>query len=69
MMDSMTTTTIAMLLEFAQDGADVVYCDEDIVSKINEELRGIDMGGMPPSSTLGNPWENAVSDKNKSDDR
>ena len=55
MMDSMTTTTVAMLLEFAQDGADVVYCDEDIVSKINEELRGIDMGGMPPSSTLGNP--------------
>lgn len=49
----MTSTTVAMMLEFAQGGVDVVECDEDIVSKINEvSYKEVDMGGMHPSSTL-----------------
>ena len=50
MMDSMTTTTAAMMLEFAQDGADVVECDEDIVNKINEVSYKVDIGAALESS-------------------
>ena len=54
----MATTNVALMLEFAQDIVDVVHRTEDIVSKIEGDLLGIDVGQHASrwrtSSTLGN---------------
>ena len=53
----MATTTAAMMLEFAQDIVDVVHRTEDIVSKIEGDLLGIDVGSMHPNGKQVQLWE------------
>ena len=55
--DSMTITKVSMMLEFAQDIVDVVHRTEDIVSKIEGDLLGIDVGSMHPGGKQVQLWE------------
>ena len=54
---SMATTNVAMMLEFAQDIVDVVHRTEDIVSKIEGDLLGIDVASMHRDGEQVQLWE------------
>lgn len=57
MRNSMATTNVAMMLEFAQDIVDVVHRTEDIVSKIEGDLLGIDVASVHPDGKQVQLWE------------